>query len=812
MSLNKHRRELQIARNIVTLRWASIPVVFCFCLIFLHVFKMSFKIEPVYIICCVLAVFNIYLTLHISMIGRQLAVTRGLTTLKRLMGKVLSQFFGGIKSKGITALAGFPKTIGKMIAVVYLMVLETFKDFPVNPLSLDNIMHFQVIFDIAIALCLTRYTGSTESPMFFMAAIPVAVAGSIINTKAGIIYAVIACGGWFANSMLIKYGIMDHIKFFSPSVGDLSSCTGWIHSYTLVALFSMVSFALVSHKLTEAFKEMVADLDKSLNESRSTSIANNQVSLLEPNPWIIVNTKGIVESVKSDRAGLLNGNMVGKVVIECLPELKDKSFAEAVKDVFKTKIRTSIPGIRFVFDEKDEHIYDLAITCFKDNDNSEKIIIFFEEKTIEIRRKDQIDSLASDLANLNTNYEKVTCENLELHKSIENLKKQSDDKSIEIDVLNTKVNDLDIEAVNQNSRISELMDEVASVKSKNDQLKVEINNHKMILEDVTELMESCGDLEALIAKLEQRTRDMFGLENSCFHVFDSNDIGHQRGEILDMRKVSPRLLDIPRSHPETLDPALTEGRPVVFSAEFRPEKASASLSITNGDLKRLVAFVPLKENEKVLGMMMLEKYGIGNNSENIVDMVSFYLKQAAGVVKNAIENKRMMESNRSLHQEILKLHTRLDSVKSMINDDGVDDSVPFYKMLHEIAKITPVKDIVLARMLSDGSKAVWSRIDRSKDFVLSNVENEIFKNLEGNFENKVTFKAENGIDDCVAYPLADSGRLLGVLYVYNNDITDNSGQSAIDCYINMLRNKFALYILNEERSAWASFYAGGVPA
>ena len=244
MSINLYRRELQIARNLVTLRWASIPVIFGFCLAFIYGFKMSFKLEPIYIICCAIALFNLYLTLHISMIGRQLSVTKGLATLKRVMLKVLSQFFGSFKTKGLRGLAGIPTVMVKVASIIYLMFLETLKDFPINPFSLNNIMHTQILFDLAVILCLTRYTGSTESPMFFLAAIPVAVAGSVVNTKAGIIYAVIACGGWFTNSMLIRYGVMEHIKFYGPIFGDLHSCDGWIASYTMVATISLGAFAV----------------------------------------------------------------------------------------------------------------------------------------------------------------------------------------------------------------------------------------------------------------------------------------------------------------------------------------------------------------------------------------------------------------------------------------------------------------------------------------------------------------------------------------------------------------------------------------
>lgn len=812
MSINLYRRELQIARNLVTLRWASIPVIFGFCLAFIFGFKMSFKLEPIYIICCAIAVFNLYLTLHISMIGRQLSVTKGLTTLKRVMLKVLSQFFGSFKTKGLRGLAGIPTVIAKVASVIYLMFLETLKDFPINPLSLSNIMHTQILFDLAVILCLTRYTGSTESPMFFLAAIPVAVAGSVVNTKAGMIYAVLACGGWFANSMLIRYGVMEHIKFYGPIFGDLHSCDGWIASYTMVSTVSLGAFAMISHKLTQAFKEKVDDLDKSLYESRSSSVSFKHVALTQNNPWLVLDKKGKILNLKSDESELITPDMAGKGIVECIPDLIKANYEFTAQSVMSSHGFKKLNDVKIRFKDKTEHIYDMTISYYKEFDGSDRLMICFQEKTLEVNRKELVDTLRAECSHSSNSIEKLTKENAELHKSLDDLVKISSDKSIEIEVLNTKVNDMDIEASEQNAKISELMDQVAAVNAHNDQLKVELENRQMILDDVSELMNSCGQLEELIGKVERKIKNLFGLENSCFHVFNSADASHQKSEILDIRKVSPRLLDIPRNHPETLDPVLNEGRPVVFSAEFRPEKSAASIAVTNGDLKRMVAFVPVKEENELLGMMMLEKYGTDDNSESLIDMVSYYLKQAAGAIKVAIDNRKAQKKNCELHQEMVKIHNKLDSVKTMLFNDFANDVRPFGGLLYEISKLIHLRDAMLVRIHTDGTTDVCSRIDRSKQLELNVIENRIIEQLKGNYENKVTFESENGIDDCIAYPLVDKNRLIGILMIYLNDESEEIDTVTLDFCVKMLKMEFALYVLNEEREVWESFYSNSIPA
>ncbi len=814
MSINPYRRELQVARNLVTLRWANIAIIFGFCVAFIYGFKMSFKLEPIYAICCILALFNIYLTLHISMLGRQLSVTKGLSTLKRMMLRVLSQFFSSFKKNGlIKGLAGIPMVFMKIVGIIYLMILETMKDFPVNPVSLENIMHSQIFFDLAAILCLTRYTGSTESPMFLMSVIPIAVAGSVMGAKAGIAYSIFACGGWLVNSLLIKYGIVNHIKFYSPMYGDLHSCDSWIWSYFMVAVLSFGASALISYKLTQAYKEKVDDLDKSLNISKSTSISLKHIALMQNDPWIVIDKKGKILNLKCDENQIMIRNdMVNTNILESLPDLAKSNYEFTAQSVLSSQTFKKLPDVKFNFPDNSERIYDLVISFYREYDGAPRLMVSFQEKTLEVNRKELVDALSAECLHARNSIEKLSQENHELHKSMDELVKISSNKSIDIEVLNTKVNDMDIETANLNSQISELKNQVASVKADNDQLRVELENRQMILDDVADFMNSCSGLDELIAKVERRTKDLFGLENSCFHVFDATDMTHQKNEILDIRKVSPRLLDIPRTHPETLDPALTEGRPVVFSAEIRPEKSSASIAITNGDLRRLVAFVPLKENDKILGMMMLEKYGSADNSDNIVDMVGFYLKQVSGAIKNAVENRKIQLKNKELHEDMLKIHNKLDSVKTMILNDYSKDIRPFSGMLYEISKLIPLKDALLVRVQSDNTLDCCSRINRSKPLELTAVENKLIEQLKVNYDNKIVFKSDNSEDDVVAYPLVDKKRLLGVLFLYQNEELQESDFAIADFCISILKNEFALYVLNEEREIWESFYSNSMPA
>ena len=158
------------------------------------------------------------------------------------------------------------------------------------------------------------------------------------------------------------------------------------------------------------------------------------------------------------------------------------------------------------------------------------------------------------------------------------------------------------------------------------------------------------------------------------------------------------------------------------------------------------------------------------------------------------------------------MHNKFDSVKTLILKDYSNDIRPFSGMLYEMSKQVSLRDAMLVRVRSDGTTDCYSRINRSKALELSNVENKLIEQLKSNFENKITFKSENEDNDIIAYPLVDKKRLLGVLFLYSGEELTESDTAVIEFCISILRNEFALYVLNEEREIWESFYSNSMPA
>lgn len=805
-------RELQIARGLITMRWASIPLIFGFGVLSSKFLGMSFQIAPIYILCCLLAILNVFFTVHFSMLSRQMAMTRGIPALKKFLGTYLSRFFSELRNKGIRGFALIPAVAVKMMSVMYLMLLESLKDVSFNILSLNNIMHSQVIGDLLLITLLSRYTGTMESPLFFLAVVPVIVAGAVMGFKTGAIYATAGVGAWFFASLMVKYQAITHVKFYSPVFGDLSQCSGWIVANSLVMITGLSAAAFLAHKLTSVFKERIFYLNDLLYKSSTKAVSSGHTAEQIPEGWLIIDPDGNVEKVKIDRNGFLPSDLAGKNLLKEFPELEQYGMAYVIQSVVTGNSRRSLEKIRLSSREGTKHLFNCRISAFKDSEGNTRLLVIFEDRSEEVYLKNQVETLKTEIAETRTSLEKVSLENRENRRSYEETLKCANERAIEIEVLNQKLSKLKILETNHGNQISSLMAEVASLKSENDHLLSELQHKQMILEEVSEMMAVCHEIDSLTSMIEHRTRELFKLDNSCLHIFRTDESGARLNEILDIRKASPRLLDIPRKNPETLEPVLNEGRPVIINARITPEK-EASMAISNGPLQRLVAYIPLRHLGKTLGMMMLEKYGYEEHPENMISNLSFYLKHCAAAVKSALQNQEVREKNSRLNQSLTTLHTQLDSIRAMVFNRPSEENQPFSKIIFEFGKNVGLKDAIIARIHNDDSIEVTARLDRSRAFELDTIETEILKTIKNNPNHKATTQLVDEETTCAAYPLLHGNRLLAVLFTYYDENSMNQGNTNFtDFCVRLLRDQLALYVMTEEKELWESFYRENLSA
>ncbi|MDN5278914.1 MAG: hypothetical protein PWR01_2879 [Clostridiales bacterium] len=805
-------RELQIARGLITLRWASIPLIFGFSIISKNFFGMSFQIEPIYVLCCLLAILNVFFTIHFSMLSRQMALSHGFNGLKRFMGSYLTRFLNNIKEKGVRSLAAIPAVALKIVSIIYLMLLEALKDVPFNLLSLNNVMHSQVIGDLVLITLISRYTGTTESPLFFLAVVPVTVAGAVMGFRTGAVYASLGVGAWFLTTMLVKYQFLTHIKFYSPMYGDLSQCTGWAVSNSFVMITGLSAAAFLAHKLTSIFKERIFYLNELLYKSSTRAISSSYTSEQIPEGWMITDPEGNVDKIKLDRNGIFPSDLGGKNLLKVFPELEQYGMAYVMQSVVTSGSKRSLEKIRITSKQGTEHLFNCRISSFKDSENNTRLLILFEDRTEEIFLKNQVEKLKAELVETISNLEKLSLENKENHRAFEETLKCANERAVEIEVLNQKLKALNAKDQNQSNQISSLMAELASVKATNDELFSELQYKQLILDELSEVMNVCTEIDSLTNLVETKARELFKLDNTCLHIFRSAESSKRINEILDTHKASPRLLDIPRNNPTALEPVLNEGRPVIINAQITPEKA-ASMAISNGPLQRLVAYIPVRHQNKVLGMMMLERFGQEENPEKMINTLSYYLKHCASAIKTALQSQELKEKNNRLNHNITSLHTQLDSIKAMVFSRPSEENQPFSKILFEFGKIVGIKDAIVARVHNDGSNEVTSRLDRSRALELSVAEIEIMNALVNNPNHKATTQLVEDDVICTAYPLMHGSRLMAILFTYHEENSLNKdSETFTDFCIRLLRDQMALFVMNEEKELWESFYRENLTA
>lgn len=803
-------RELQIAQGLITLRWASIPLIFGFAIISRQFFGMVFRIEPIYVLCCLLAILNIFFTLHFAVLSRQMGLSHGITGLKRLILKIISSSFADIKNRGLKGIMNIPISGLKIFTVLYMMLIESLKDLSFNPFSLQNIMHSQIISDLLVITLLARFTGTTESPIFFLSVIPVTVAGAVIGFKAGAVYSAVAVGAWITISFMIKSGFMSHIKFYSPLYGDLSACNGWIATSSLVSVAGLGATAFLAHKLTSNFKERIFFLNDLLFKSRMRAISATSAAEQASDSWLIMDCQANIEKVKTDKNGIFIAELAGKNLLTTFPELEQYGLAYVIQAVVTSGAKRRVDKIKITSKEGTQHLFNLRVSNFKGSDDKMRILAFFEDITEISFLKSQSEQLKSQIIDTKSKLENTSISNSEHKRLYDEALKLANNRNVEIEILNHRINSLRVLEASQNDQINRLMDELASVKTANDELKSDLEYKNLILEEVAGLMSLCNEIDELTVHIEDRARKLFQIDSTCLHLFETHDNKRQIGEILDIRKASPRLLDLPRNNPNALNPVLEEGRPLVINAQINAEQA-ASMTINNGVTQRMVAYIPIKNNQRLIGMMMLERFGQETNSSNLIEMLSYYLKHASAAIQAGIDNREQQKRKDEANQQLRHISKQLESVRSMIFSQPDNSDHIFQHLLNALNNVKTFKDMLFVRVHNDDSLEVTARIDNSKQQILNTAENKLMEAVREKPNHKATLLMEDENESCTAFPLFHNNRLLGAIVAYTTD-GESEDTGIIDFCIRLIRDQLALKVLGEEKEIWETFYQENLSA
>ncbi len=804
-------RELQIAKGLVMLRWASIPILFGFGLLSTRLLGMSFQITPIYLLSCFFAVLNVGFTIHISLLARQLALRKGQVAMRRFLLRIVSQLMADLRAQGLRGVLAIPRMGLKILATIYLMVLEALKGVRFNLLSLENIMHTQVIVDLAVIILFVRFTGSSESPLTMLMVIPVITAGAVMGFYRGGMYALTASSAYLFLCLLIHFKAILHIKFYGPQFGDLSQSWGWAIGSFIAMVVALLGTAYLSHNLTAIFKERIFFLNQLLDQNRRDSLAQVNVAENVSSAWFILDPTGVVIRFRRGKAGLFPVNLAGKNLLEEIPVFKQYGLGYVIQSVLTGSRSREIERIKIQSQEGTVHTVSSRLMPITDHENKQLVLLIVEDITEYVFYRDRVEDLKHQLDATKTDLEKVSLESKEANQQLMKSLKLANDRSVEIENLTRGLKEIEGVKGGLDGKVDHLVGEVAALKAKNDGLSAEISYKQLILEELTELLKNCSRLDVLSAIIERRTKALFKLDNTCLHIFQSPEAPSRMNEILDTRKASPRLLDLPRKNPKVLDPVLIEGRPVFIKAEILPDKASAAMALTNAPVQRLVAYIPIRDGGHVIGMMMLDRYGVEENPERMLELLTFYLSHTAIALKNAIATQDLEVQRNALESTIHSLEAQIDGLLGLMNQPADSQENQFRNFLRAFCRITGTTDGLMVRVHNDGAFQILGRCDMSKPLELRTVEEKVLKTLQANPAHRATVKelAEGML--LLGYPIKLGQRLCGVLFLQHPE-TVQPPSAIVEVGVKLASQQLCLYVLGEEKELWENFYKENLTA
>jgi len=797
-------RELQIAQGLVALRWASIPILFGFSLLATKFLGMSFQFTPIYFLSCLLAILNVYFTVHIAMLSRQLVLRKGHASLRRFLNQVISKFLLDIRTSGIKAFTGIISVFLKIASTIYLMILVSLRGVRFNILSLENVMHSQVIVDILIITLFVRYTGSPESPLMILAVIPIIVAGAVMGFYMGGIYSIFAGATYLLLCLLVNFKMITHIKFYGPQYGDLSLSLGWGVASFIVIVVALLGTAYLAHNLTAVFKERIFFLNQLLEKNRRESTAQATIAENIGIAWFILDSNGVILKFKRGRLGLIPECLLGENILDAVPAFRQYGMAYVLQSVITGGRSREIERIKLQANEGTTHTLSCRLMPIMDSDQHSIVLLLVEDMTDLLYFKERFDETKQTLDSLRNELEKVSLDSKEANQQLMKTLKLANERSIEIQTLGQKLKGIEERKAHLESEISNTVKEMAGIKSSNDTLRADLTYKEMILEEVTELLKNCNQLDTLTAMIERRTKSLFKLDNACLHIFSNRALPSRMTEILDTRKASPRLLDLPRKNPKVLDPVLNDGQPVIIKAEVHPEKG-ASMAISNGPLHRLVAYIPIRHGNEILGMMMLDRYDSEEKPEKMLEMLTYYLSHTAVALKNAITTRDLETQRESLSSTIKALDSHIEGLKGLIRFSPATGDKPYQEFVKTLSRICGAIDAMIVRIHNDGAVQTLARMDLSKGPDLKSIEEQVLKTLQANPAHKAIVKETSEGTVLYGYPLSQGSRLCGVLFIQTPE-TDHPPTGIADMAAKLAAEQLSLMVLGEEKELWENFY------
>lgn len=802
-------REIQIARGVVTLRWVAIPVFFSFALIATNLLHMKFQLLPIYVICCLIALMNIFFTFHISFLSRQLFLRRGQAALRKFTMRLLSALADMFHSRGTRAFLDLPGLVVKLGSAIYLMVIDSLKTLRFNPLSLTNILHTQIVFDILMILLFVRYTGTAESPMIMLIPIPILVSSAVMGLYRGGLYAVSSSVMYLGLCLLVYLRVISPIKFYGPEYGDLGGSLGWIISIFTVVLVSLSGVAYLSHSLTSALKERIYFLNQLLDVSRREGFTGISLAQNSTSAWILVDAQMIVHSSHKGRLEVLPDLPCGSKLTEVIPQLQQYGLSYLVQAMVSGARFRELEKAKLVSSEGLTHIVSVRLYPLKNSPDSCLVLLILDDQTEKLFLREREASLKQSLEEAHQNLGKVTLNYRETNQKFKDSLKLSYDRSVEIEMLTQQLSEAKGLNFKAEERLSSLMSELAATRSGRDSLSAELGYKTMLLGEIHELLGLSGNLSSLAEAFETRFKTIFKLDGVWLQTFDASTEEQRFNEVIESRKLPPRVSETLKSNMRHVENSLIARQPVLIKTDLKME--SSTDNGKKNSLNRWLVVIPIKHLDSLIGVLFVESFDQSEEPESIIGRITDFVRQNAPALNIAVREKFYNEGIASLNEEIRKLETSIESFQELIRLTHKESKVSFERFLKTLCRMTGAVDGSVVRINFDGELHLHAKIEPSRPDTLNQIEEKLVRKImEVPGQKAVLHDKKEGFV-LIGYPLNQSGKLCGVMML---KIPDNAVDASpiMDASAILAEKHLSIIVFNEEKELWESFYKQNLSA
>lgn len=811
-------RELQIAKALVSLRWIGILLIFSFSYIAKHSWNLSFSIIPIYFIVLFEALLNVFFTCHISLLSRQIFISKGLAGIKRLLIFLFYRLHKDIIQNGIFVLLRIPVFTLKLSSAIGLFFLESLKSIRFNFLLLENVLHTQIFFDIFLLLLVIRFTGTAESPFIYLLFIPIIVAGAVMGYKTAFIYASLVALSYLALCLSINVKLLRHIKFYGPHIGDLSISTEWSYSSFIILYSTLIGTAYFSSHLTKMFKERIFYLFQLLEQNRVEAESNQMLSKFPHYTWFLLNENFEIVRYNLGIFKSKQNNFYGQKISEHLPSLEHLGFSNILLHSLSSFKKHSLEKIRIKAkdsnslenDDKNENDLIVNIHIIPQLLGSTKTphaLVIFEDVTKIIQQEIKIKEMTNTINHYKLEIEKLSLENKELNQSLCQTYNQYEITNKQIIELTEHIKKLEQENKNLKQEKEEIARENIANKIELQHAKSELKLKIKTIEEIYEYIKYSSNFENFINLFEKTLKQEFQLDFVSVQLFRSQNIELIIDEIYNSNRNPPKVIEFLKHNRNIIESIITEQKPHII--EFDSNYNTTNITISKRKYNDYYGLLPLVNDKMVLGIAICEKSIPNNESEEIFNSISKYLNHISLILKPLVKIRDQDSDIKLLQDKNTELSSLLFSIFEIVKisfSSNSENSINNFVKL--ISKVCKCDEVLMFRYYNDGTSSILARYKKA-DIENSKIDvfiDEVYQSLIEDYSKPIKTKNKYNNEQFVyAYPLFQGTKFIGGLIIalqYQNDFLMNF----LDIVAKLASENLSLVVLNEEKEIWENFY------